>query len=179
MSNKLEDHIDTPIKKCVAGLAIMGFKPIFSCCGFSYKDEAVKKSHLPRKSYIYIDIKDTSLLIKGVLLDIAYQSQWGIGFVGENSVELKYEGWNDNHPWAAKDSPHQAEMNVIAINRLERVLAEKLKTGMEVEENSNFLTRTVSLVDGNRIWKENGGLKYWQYEPCENWEFNLETFFNL
>ncbi len=28
MTTKLEDHIDTPIKKCVAGFALLGFKPV-------------------------------------------------------------------------------------------------------------------------------------------------------
>lgn len=82
MSDELKDHIDEPIKKCVVGLSLLGFKTIMSCCGFSYEEERVPKKHLG-KVYIYLlmdnfyDFHEPNL--SAILIRLSALSNWKIG----------------------------------------------------------------------------------------------------
>ncbi len=181
MTTKLEDHIDTPIKKCVVGLALIGFKPVFSCCGFTYSNEEVPKSHLPLKSYIFIDAA-LNYNQRAMLLHLAMESRWIIGQTAgfnekSNFLDFYYTGWETGHPWAAADSPHRPEKNVIAIHFLEQVLGYFIQ---EISKtNPKAFESPIILTDGNKIYKEVIGLKHWQYQPCDDWEISLDTFNNL
>lgn len=167
--NKLENHIDDPIKKCVAGMALLGFVPIFSCCGFRYKGERIRKDHFLNKPYIYIDHTKLNEKLKSLLLDICIKSKWKIDLAGGNCIDFHGHNWNKEHPWSAEGCLHKPELNVISLRELERVL----------EGYKEKFQEKISIRDGNDIWKKDFDLKYWQYEPAENWEVTPEIFSKL
>lgn len=167
--DKLEDHIDDPIKKCVAGMALLGFKPEMSCCGFSYKTERVPKKHL-EKAYIFLDYKDLiNNKLGTLLLQVGMQSGWDINLVnGEIFVDFYAPTWENRHPWNDLKCPHFYEKFIIAISRLEKTLI-----GMKEHFKDSVVIR-----DGNNYYKENVS-KYWQYEPTQDWEVTPEIFERL
>jgi hypothetical protein len=73
----VKDHIDAPILKAVAGMNLLGFKTYMSCCGFTYKDEQVKKSHLG-KAYMYLDCEQiiNTPRLSSLLTEICLESGW-------------------------------------------------------------------------------------------------------
>jgi len=168
-SNKLEDHIDEPIKKCVVGMTLLGFKPLMGCCGFNYKGEKVPKKHL-EKAYLYLDyknIQDNGL--GGKLLQIAAISRWTINpLQGLKFVDFYGDTWSKNHPWSDVNCPHFHETFVLAINSLEKTL---------VSLKEYFLQKAL-IEDGNKYYKEEVS-KYWQYDPTESWEVTPEIFEKL
>lgn len=161
----LEDHIDTPIKKCVVGLALLGYKPIFSCCGFNYKGEKVKKDHLERP-YIYLDYAAMSTTEKETLLEICRFANWKITFLNINLVNIQGDCWEEGQIWAKKDSPHYYEMAVLSLNRLEASI-NKLRP--------RFFHSSV-IVDGNKIYQESFKIKHWQYEASPDWKVTPELY---
>jgi len=170
--DNLELHIDDPIKKSVVGLALLGFKPVFSCCGFSYKGESVKKSHMTGKPYIYLDA-NLDIEHKELLFDIARQSFWTIGFPGSGTYIDFYSPLGkferQDHPWSSENSPHNCEPAVLTIAALERVLATK----------SSQFTNSVEIIDGNYIYKEIYKIKNWQYPVSLPWIVTPDTFNSL
>jgi hypothetical protein len=169
--NKLENHIDEPIKKCVAGMALLGFMPIFSCCGFRYNGEKIRKDHLLGKPYIYLDAKKliASGNLKATLLDICHESRWNISIPNESFIDFHGHKWTDDHPWNAEGCLHKPEQNVLSLNWLEQVL----------ERYKKLFSPSVEIRDGNDIYKNDLKLKHWQYEPSEAWHVTIETFDNL
>lgn len=161
----LEDHIDLPIKKCVVGLSLLGFRPIFSCCGFSYKEESVKKDHLDRP-YIYLDYPAMSLAEKDLLLEIARSANWKITFLNPNLINFQGDCWEEGQIWAKKDSPHYYEQAVLSLNRLEQT----------IDKYKNKFLHSVMIVDGNKIYKELFKIKHWQYEPVSDWKVTPELY---
>jgi hypothetical protein len=167
--NNLEDHIDEPIKKCVVGLALLGFTPIFSCCGFNYHGEKIRKDHFLNKPYIYIDYSKMTSELKEVLLDICFKSRWSIGISGANCVDFHGWKWEKEHPWSADGCLHKPEMNVISLRELEKVL----------ETYRPKFQEQALIRDGNDVWKKDLGLKHWQYAPSESWWVTPDTFDKL
>lgn len=167
--NKLEYHIDDPIKKCVVGMALLGFTPIFSCCGFNYIGERIAKSHILEKPYIYIHKTKMDDKLKSLLIDICCDSSWNISMAGNEYIDFHGWKWNNNHPWSVKGCLHKPEMPVLALSSLEKVL-EKLK--------DKFHTIT-EIKDGNEFYKIDLKLKHWQYPACQPWEVTPEIFDKL
>lgn len=167
--NNLEDHIDEPIKKCVVGMALLGFKPVMSCCGFNYKGEKVPKKHL-EKAYMYLDYP--SLIERKLgsdLLTIGTESGWNIGtFRGKTFIDFYAPTWENKHPWNDFNCPHFHEKFVIAIASLEESI---------INLKKHFKEKVV-IEDGNTFYKEKVS-KYWQYEPTQDWEVTPETFDKL
>jgi len=172
--NLLENHIDAPIKKAVVGLSLLGFKTAMSCCGFDYKGEHVKKTHLQNKPYIYIysplpDAEDRmSEWQKHLLFNIAVDSGWSIAPL-YNSVFIDFHchAWSKDHPWAAEGCLHRHEDNNIKISLLERSL----------EKREYLFKPSVTIKDGNSLYKT--WFKHWQYEPVKDWTVTPDVFFSL
>lgn len=169
MSELLENHIDEPIKKCVAGMALLGFKPMMSCCGFSYKDEKVQKKHL-QKAYIYLDYKHLMENMKaGHLFHLANISRWKMDILnGGQFLDFYCDTWSAKHPWADVNCPHFYEPFILGISALEKSII-SLK---------QYFIPTATVEDGNKFYKENVS-KYWQYEPTESWIVTPEIFEKL
>lgn len=166
---KLEDHIDDPIKKSVVGMSLLGFETVFSCCGFDYKAEKVTKTHLIGKPYMYLK---TNMLVsqKLLLFEIARQSQWTIRFLSDEFIDFYGHNWPENHPWDIKGSPHRPEMGVLSLDALERAIE---------KQRESFIKDPVTIVDGNYIYKVLKGLKHWQYDPCDPWTVDIQTYERL
>ncbi len=165
----LEYHIDEPIKKCVVGLALLGFEPLFSCCGFTYKGEKVKKAHMTGKPYIFLSAP--SVLGRSELfLRLTLRSGWSVGTTSAGGIFDFYgRKMEEGHPWAGQDSPHRMEAQVCSIRGLELAL----------EEVKSIFLRNATIRDGNAIWKFDKGLKHWQYEPTKDWVVTPEIFAKL
>ncbi len=168
--DKLENHIDEPIKKSVVGMALLGFVPVFSCCGFNYHGEKVKKTHMLEKPYIYLSIPDLDDKLKALLLSISIKCQWKINIINSSFIDFHGHKWDSDHPWSAEGCPHKPEMPVLAIHSLEKALEEY--------KNNNFRVKAI-IQDGNDLYKNKWGIKHWQYEPCEDWEVTPQTFDSL
>lgn len=174
-TNKLEDHIDLPMKKIVAGLSPLGFKTLFSCCGFSYQGEAVPKSHMPLKSYVFFENVNCPTL-RSLLCFFVQKAGWVLSQVNDSVVELYYLGHSKDHPWAAANSPHRPEQNVLGINKLEAVINWLIE---EHKDNEAFVSKQVVIQDGNARYSNELSIKYWQYPSCEPWTVTLEEYYKL
>lgn len=162
----IQDHIDLPIQKAVVGMALLGFCPSMSCCGFNYKGEKVPKTHLINKPYIYID-KPLSDRLCYKLIGISLAAGWIISPASKGVIDFHCDCWSKTHPWRDEKCPHQPEANLFAIDSLEQAIT---------NFSTDFLDVAI-IVDGNHNYKNR--FKYWQYEPVENWTVTKETFFNL
>ena len=163
----LEDDIDTPIKKCVAMLALLGLEPLFSCCGFDYQGQPYHKSHQYGEPYIMV--KDNPITRQwthmGTNGNLVYGWKIRKHVQGTYLIVLKVPG---NPYWRKKDCIHFSEEVVIEISLLEKTLL-----GLQ----ESFLPRIV-LEDTNQNYKKNG-IKHWQYPPKKPWVIKkelLETY---
>lgn len=161
----LKDHIDEPMLKVIAGLNLIGFKTWMSCCGFKYKGEKVKKSHLG-KPYVYLDYKQISedFFLRDVLCDLSLKSDW-IFCKRLPFIDFYAEVWKDNHVWKEKESVHNYESYVLSISALNRAI---------LDRDFNFKDK-VTISDGNKFYKEKVS-SYWQYEPTEDWVVTKEEY---
>ena len=168
--NKLENHVDEPIKKCVVGMALLGFTPIMSCCGFNYEGEKVPKKHL-KKAYIYLSYPDLVKNNLGTnLLQISQSSRWKINVLpGDCFVDFYAQTWDGGHPWDDEKCPHFYETFVLGINALEKTLT-SLK---------QYFKPTVEIKDGNHFYTDPLVIKHWQYKPTESWMVTPATFDSL
>lgn len=161
----VEKHIDMPMRKIVAGLNLLGFKTLMSCCGYTYEGEEVKKSHLG-KAYVYLDnrvIPDASMF-----LTLLANARWQIKFEGPYFIDLFANTWENNHPWGSSDSVHNYEVYVLAINQLEKTL-----------ERDYFIDKMrdyAVIADGNHHYITEDEIKYWQYKPALDWVVTKEQF---
>lgn len=178
MTNQLKDHIDEPIKKCVVGLNLLGFKTLFSCCGFSYKNEAVPKSHLG-KAYIYLDrssfptfygfspFKGEEVKKKAIFFDIALKSGWNFKKVNDTTIDFYGESWPANHPWGHEGSVHFYEQMVLSIRSLESAL------DLWQDSFADQVTIECAYKEWNKL------MKYFNYEACESWTVTKEDYLKL
>ena len=51
---KLENDIDMPMRTIVGMFALLGCKPLFSCCGFDYDSQPVHKTHEYGNAYVML-----------------------------------------------------------------------------------------------------------------------------
>jgi hypothetical protein len=163
--NNLKDHIDEPMLGIVAGLNLLGFQTMMSCCGFSYKNEKVRKSHLG-KTYVYIKHENVPCVF---LSKLSIKSGWVFQDRGL-FIDWYGLGWQDwrQHEWTKKESVHNYEAFLMDISKMEQALY----------LYRNYMKDSVTIHDGNESYKENVS-KYWQYEPAEPWVVTKEEFINL
>lgn len=176
MSNLLEDHIDAPIKKAVAGLALLGFNPIMSCCGFSYDNEAVPKTHL-KKAYVYLSWSAAISKIpyeafSTALMTLSQVSDWTIAPVkgfSDGLIVFDFYGntWSSGHPWKRKEAVHNYEVFVLAITSLNKV----------IEKYEDIMLDLILLEDGNKHYEKLS--KFWKYKSTEPWLITKEIWKNL
>ena len=175
MSNQLKDHIDAPILKATVGLNLLGFKTIFSCCGFDYQNPCVPKKHVLNKPYFFIEysIGDSGRWIshaKSLLFDLCIDSGWKFDKISDGSIIDFYsysQEWDREHPFGREGSPHRYEQPCLAIDRLLKSISSL---------RSNFMPEAV-IKDGNGAYIK--AYKYWQYQPCEDWLVSPDTFDSL
>ena len=163
--NNLKDHIDEPMLGIVAGLNLLGFKTTMSCCGFTYKDEKVRKSHLG-KTYVYIKYEKVPLAL---LAGLSLKSGWVYRERGAN-IDWYGLGWKEwgNHEWTKPESIHNYEAFLMDISKMELALY----------LYRNYMTESVTIRDGNELYRQDVS-KYWQYEPAEPWVVTKEEFLQM
>lgn len=168
--NNLKDHIDDPIKKCVVGLNLLGIKTAMSCCGFTYKGELVPKKHL-EKTYIYIDLLNTPQNRMETLILLARKSTWTMAFFGEAHpfCDFYAPAWEKGHPWNDENCPHFYEKAALGIHGLEEA----------IKSLRDYFLDEAIISDGNKMYTDTFKIKYWQYEPTEDWVVTKETFDSL
>lgn len=164
-THNLREDIDLPIRKCVAMLALLGCKPIFSCCGFDYKGQPFHKAHQLGYPYIKLtnNIWTTKLQLESA--HILYQGHWQFRDLG-GEIVLEFISLM-NPSWRTQDCIHGSEEMVIGIDYLERFL------GRFKSEFSEIVT----LEDTNRSHKN--VLKFWQYTPKTDWVIRRDDLVSL
>lgn len=175
ISENLEDHIDAPIKKAVAGLALLGLNPVMSCCGFSYENESVPKTHL-KKAYVYLSWSNDSIVpyeyFCALLMNLSRVSDWTISPMRgykEGLMVFDFYGntWTAGHPWEKKDAVHNYEVFVLAITALNGA----------IESFENKMVDSCLLEDGNKLYSEFSS--FWKYKPTKPWRITKEIWKNL
>jgi len=156
----LEQDIDEPIKRCVAALALLRCKPLWSCCGFDYESQPFHKTNMYGLAYVMLrDNRHTrhiaNLLRKSTTL---FKEQWQFRNHindGEKVItiyaRIKRDGWDD------KDSIHFSELGATYIQYLEEFL---------MSLSGEFADEVV-LTDTNGLYKKR--FKSWQYPPKREW----------
>ncbi len=164
----LKDHIDEPMLKVVAGLNLLGFTTVMSCCGFEYKGEKVKKSHLP-KPYVYLNSKEVmeSHHLREILCDLALKSSW-VFYDHRVFIDFYAETWKDNHIWSKRESVHNYESYILSISALNKAI---------LTRSSDFKDKA-RIWDGNNLYKEQVSV-HWQYEPAEDWIVTKEEYLTM
>lgn len=164
----VEKHMDEPIKKCVVGLNLLGITTTMSCCGYTYENEAVPKSHL-NKAYVYLDMTQTLMNQSVNLITLALKSNWVISPLGHGIVDFYANGWEKDHPWNNPKSPHFYEVFLLAINRLEK----------SIDSLQEKFNPQVTISDGNLKYRDEYKIKHWKYKPAADWIVTPETYENL
>jgi len=167
-SLSLEDDIDTPLKKCVMALALLGCKPMWSCCGYDYPDQPMHKSHLYYGvSWVVLSDNEYTRQLEWILRDCPppYQDRygnrwniypWGHPHYGKYKYGLMSD-WTRNNSWPDPRSIHFYEPGALAISILENWLM-----GL-----SDLFVGEVEICDTNAMMKNE--FPHWQYPTKENW----------
>ena len=157
----LEDDIDLPIRKCVALLALLGCKPLYSCCGFDYDGQPFHKSHQYGIPYI-------KLLADNPAFSFVYNlTRIGTPWFCKTSrgvVDVLCEIKGNPH-WRAEECIHFAEECIFVIDWMEKYLV-SFKTAMMEE---------VVLEDSNKRALEIH--KNWQYPSKSPWKILKSDYF--
>jgi hypothetical protein len=155
--SNLEDDIDKPIKKCVAMVALLGLKPIYSCCGFDYSGQPFHKSHQYGEPYIMLSVESEKY--RSTLFNDL--QQWVFKKSPANKdisfLTITINDSNGNPYWRNKNCIHFPEECVFAISYLEKYI---------FQYNSLFLDEIVVNDTNNNAKKS---YKYWQYPPKKSW----------
>ena len=164
----LDYFIDEPIKDCVAFLNLLGFKTRWSCCGFDYKNQLDIKSHTINRPHIYL----TYVISKGLdfLVRICVESGWSLRLT-KVSCDICWEiscGLSLDPNWDKKESIHNYESSVVAIENLRRTLL----------KYKEYFLEGVILEDENIRMKDL--MSNWQYPLSLPWiirkkELNLDS----
>lgn len=163
----LRDNIDEPIRRCIAGMALLGFKTVFSCCGFNYKGQPKDRSHLIGKPYMYLEYTASSFQYLPLLM---MSTSWRLNFLTGRKFDFFGQGWNgSNHIWNKEESIHHYEAAAIQIQSLEnRLTTDPFFLRHMLDE--------VEIVDGNHEYKKQ--VKHWQIDGSEPWLVTKENFLN-
>lgn len=160
----LEDDIDTPIKRVVMALALLGCEPLWSCCGFDYVGQPIHKEHQSERAWVVLrDNERTRWLAAKIIIDglpyKAYANTWKVDFFehyGDRKASL-YSDIVDRNSWPDPDCIHFSEPGAISIQILEDFLL-----GLKDE-----MAETVTLADTNAEFRER--YASWQYPPKAPW----------
>ncbi len=155
----LEQDIDLPIKRCVAAFALLGCKPLWSCCGFDYIGQPLHKYHQYGRIYFILGQSAMSgWFVKNFCEQL---TQWQstpctsrhMGEYYDCYVEIKnvIPQWND------KDCIHYHEPFAGYIQHLEDFLYNL----------TDLFADTALVHDTNGSFKK--GLNYWQYPQMPEW----------
>jgi hypothetical protein len=157
----LEQDIDSPIKKCVMALALLGCSPIFSCCGFDYSGQPLHKTHQHGTAYIMMEDNNVSRHVISEMRNsiMPFMETWvvyqhendGMDVVSltTNIVRPKY--WNDI------SCIHFSELGATRLQYLEDFLMSL----------SDSFDEEVTLKDSNETYQDR--FPWWQYPPKKPW----------
>jgi hypothetical protein len=165
----LENDIDVPIRTIVGMFALLGCKPLFSCCGFDYSGQPIHKTHEYGNAYVMLSDNDNTRKAIEVLSDMKFltdkkekTSQWRtwtdekhkISFI---ALAFDWAERQSDYPWTMKNCIHYSERGVIGLHNLRKTL---------YRFRDSFLD--VSIVDDSNE-KQNESLAYWQYPALKSW----------
>jgi len=171
-AGSLERDIDAPIKNIVAMLALAGFEPIFSCCGFNYAGQPMHKTHNYGMVYVQMKANGRNLRFIEKAQPFFRQKIWRGFHLKEDGVfggkiylwaPFEQQWANEHgsrcgeHPWKDKDCIHYPEYALFAIGALEKLLV----------DNDYLLIDKIVLHDANRNMKDK--FRNWQYPVLEPW----------
>ena len=157
------DSIDRPIRPLVMELNRIGLVTVFSCCGFTYKNQEEPKSHQEGWPYVlFLVDKKNNQVVKNFfrLAEIAPNFGWFI-HIQENGVEWSISNRNQDI-WMKCDNLdepiHQYELKLICIRKI-----------TEAIQNIPSLNDAFMLRDGNELRTAKYG-EEWIVEPKQPME---------
>jgi hypothetical protein len=173
----LKDDIDIPVRNLVAMFALLGCKPLWSCCGFDYDRQPMHKTHEYGDTYIVLTVSKRTLeviatLINHDVLKLCKQDEllntddWIVWRAGNKLLlrcDFDYVTNKTQYPWSMKSCIHYYEYAVIKIQDLERAILKLF---------GDKFADTAILYDTNNEIKQH--LYNWQYPILENWIITKE-----
>jgi hypothetical protein len=165
INTSLESDIDSPIRNCVMGLALLGCEPQWSCCGFDYANQPIHKSHQTGRCYFVLKnpIKTLAMFNVLVQMKIPLGDYWECQ-AKQGMIDFHADFKNIITQWDSNNSIHYAEQATQFIRYLELALV-----SMKYE-----LADSYTLTDTNSMYR--WYFPEWQYPPKESWTFTKEQF---
>ena len=174
----LKDDIDIPIRKLVVMFALLGCKPLWSCCGFDYDGQPMHKTHEYGNAYIRLlnnkqsckvadRLFDEKVIEKRVTDISEIDSDRWVGWQADGHLQLHcdfdYVTTKTHYPWSMKSCIHYYEYAVIRIAELEQAMLKLF---------ANEFADTVTLCDTNKYIRQH--IHSWQYPALEDWVVTKE-----
>jgi len=172
----LKNDIDNPIRNLVAMFALLGCKPLYSCCGFDYDGQPMHKTHEYGSTYIRLSankstadtlkkLSEREIIERTLVWDVKDISSdkwivWATPKFAQLMCDFDYETSKMGYPWAFSSCIHFYEYGVIRINYLESAVKRLFI--------SEFADEIV-LKDTNKL--QPGA---WQYPVLEDWIIKKE-----
>jgi hypothetical protein len=167
------DSIDRPIRGLVQQMNAHGIQTVFSCCGFNYDGEEEPKSHSNAGPFVvFVGPKPSNMdeyrAFHGFAWD-AHNAGWRIDMYSNNPERIlwtiRYEMLEHQKTFYQQTPDmkgiHDYELPLIAIKRLEKVLASRpgVRDYVITDGNKNY-----GLLDGE-----------WQVKPKQDYIHNHEA----
>ena len=160
-SDRLEDDIDAPIKKCVMALALLGSEPRWSCCGFDYENQPIHKDHIYGGvgfTFRYTT-RSHEIISRIISHDFVYVDNFKASFHNQDGVQsiTIYASIERGKMWTDLHSIHYGELGATTIGYLEDFLLSM----------SNEFSDEIVLRDTNAEARDK--FPSWQYPPKRDW----------
>lgn len=175
----LKNDIDKPIRNLVAMFALLGCKPLYSCCGFDYDGQPMHKTHEYGDTYIRLSptkqtsktlqkLADNEVIERAVVCSVEDISSdkwcvWVTPHFAQLISDFDYQISKEGYPWASSSCIHFYEHAVINIFYLEKAMKR-----LFVDEFANEAV----LADTNKT--QNLCVDNWQYPILEDWVIKKE-----
>lgn len=160
---RLEDDIDTPVRKCVAAFALLGCEPKWSCCGFDYDGQPLYKHHQYGRVYFILGNNDhTTGVIR--LFPKFSEGVWIARAISQDEIDFHLEFFNPIPQWCSNDCIHYHEPAAVGIGQLELYLA----------KFQDIFSETATVKDSNGRFRHL--FPAWQFPAREDWIVTKDSF---
>lgn len=158
---RLVDDTDSPIRECVAALALLGCEPLWSCCGYDYEGQPIHKDHAYGTPYVAVAKNDRSMFVHRILgqTPFPFSDRWGLFETRRDGVDIcgfKCRIVRDGY-WESHKSPHFGELGATYLQYFRDFLFTL----------SDHFSPSAVIVDTNGAYRNR--FPFWQYPAKEAW----------
>lgn len=177
IQKNLKDLIDWPIVDTVAYLNILGFKTIWSCCGYNYPNDD-GKCHQMGQTYFIIDIDNDDNILKSMLLNLLEERPevWQLicrktPNFNKTRYDLHFIFPSQNKSWTY-GTKHFYEIPAVEIFNLNEILKQKIKI---LKQSNIIFPKTITVTDSNSDKVTVFG-NLWQVEVGSPWVIDVDNY---